>query len=370
MIINNLELTNFRLHRHTKIEFSSQLNYIVGGNGQGKTSLLEAIYYLCTSKNLNQSKDHEVVSFDEIFFNVKGKFIDLINNNVEVIYSSKENKKMLNLDEKNINRASNLIGKFPVVTLTPSDHSITMGAPADRRKFVDSVISQASNTYLKILIDYNKTLRQRSALLYQIRENNHPQLLEQLDTWTDSLVKLGVEIIDHRIKFIKTFSEYIKESYKTIMESIEVPTIEYKYLNENNSNEIQQAFKLEIRNLQNHEIARAKNLVGPHRDEFLFKINDLDLRKYGSQGQHKTFQIALRFGEFFFLQDTMGKRPIFLMDDVFGELDAYRANKISKYMKKIGQAFITLTDFSNFEHLTKSDDDLIINIEKGHVSYA
>lgn len=370
MIINNLELTNFRLHKHTKIEFSSQLNYIVGGNGQGKTSLLEAIYYLCTSKNLNQSRDQEVVLFDEAFFKVKGKFIDLTNNNVEVIYSSKENKKMLNLDKKNIKRASNLIGKFPVVTLTPSDHSITMGAPADRRKFIDSVISQASNTYLKILIDYNKTLRQRSALLYQIRENNHPQLLEQLDTWTDSLVKLGTEIIDHRIKFIKTFSEYIKESYNTIMESIEVPSIEYKYLNENANSVIKEAFKLELKNLQNQEIARAKNLVGPHRDEFMFKINDLDLRKYGSQGQHKTFQIALRFGEFFFLQDTMGKRPIFLMDDVFGELDAYRANKISEYMKKIGQAFITLTDFSNFEYLTKSDDDLIINIKNGQASYA
>ena len=242
MILNNLELTNFRLHRYSKIKFSSQLNYIVGGNGQGKTSLLEAIYYLCTSKNLNQSKDHEVVTFSETFFNVKGNFSDLINNNVEVIYLSKENKKTLNLDKKVIKRASNLIGKFPVVTLTPSDHSITMGAPADRRKFIDSVISQASNTYLKILMDYNKTLRQRSAMLYQIRENREQQLLDQLDTWTESLISLGSEIIDHRIKFINTFGEYIKDSYKTIMNSIEIPSIDYKYLNENNNEEIKVAF--------------------------------------------------------------------------------------------------------------------------------
>lgn len=370
MILNNLELTNFRLHRHTKIKFSEQLNYIVGGNGQGKTSLLEAIYYLCTSKNLSQSKDQEVVSFDEAFFNIKGKFSDLINNNVEIIYSSKENKKVLNLDEKVINRASNLIGKFPVVTLTPSDHSITMGAPADRRKFVDSVISQASNTYLKILIDYNRTLRQRSALLYQMKENFQPQLIDQLETWTESLVKLGSEIIEHRIKFVKTFGEYIVESYKTIMNNIEIPSIEYNYLNESSDNEIHQTFRKEIERMKDQEIIRAKNLVGPHRDEFLFKINDLDLRKYGSQGQHKTFQISLRFGEFFYLKDTLGKTPIFLMDDVFGELDAFRANKISEYMKKIGQAFITLTDFSNFEHLTKSEEDLVINIKNGQVMYA
>ena len=94
------------------------------------------------------------------------------------------------------------------------------------------------------------------------------------------------------------------------------------------------------------------------------------MRKYGSQGQHKTFQIALRFGEFFYLKDTMGKTPIFLLDDVFGELDAFRANKISEFMKKVGQAFITLTDFSNFEHLTKSSDDIILNVKNGQVSYA
>jgi len=370
MILNNLELTNFRLHRHTKIKFSDQLNYIVGGNGQGKTSLLEAIYYLCTSKNLSQSKDQEVVSFGESFFNIRGNFSDLINNNVEVIYSVKENKKILNLDEKVIKRASNLIGKFPVVTLTPSDHSITMGAPADRRKFVDSVISQASNTYLKILIDYNKTLRQRSALLYQMKENYQPQLIDQLETWTESLVKLGSEIIEHRIKFVETFGEYIAESYKTIMNSVEVPGIEYKYLNETKEEDVYMSFKAELEKVKDQEIIRAKNLVGPHRDEFVFKVNNLDLRKYGSQGQHKTFQISLRFGEFFYLKDTLGKTPIFLMDDVFGELDAYRANKISEYMKKIGQAFITLTDFSNFEHLTKSEEDFVLNIKNGQVAYA
>jgi len=369
MVLNYLELTNFRLHRHSKINFSKQLNYIVGGNGQGKTSLLEAIYYLCTSKNLNQSKDQEVVSFDESFFNVKGKFSDLINNSVELIYSSTENKKSINMDEKNIKKASDLIGKFPVVALTPTDHSITKGAPADRRKFIDSVISQASKTYLNILIDYNKILRQRSALLNQIRENRNPLLLDQLETWTESLINLGSEIIEHRIKFIKTFGEYIRESYKTIMDSVETPTIEYKYLDENNSEEISEVFKAELAKLRNQEIIRAKNLVGPHRDEFLFKINNLDLRKYGSQGQHKTFQIALRFGEFFYLKDTMGKTPIFLLDDVFGELDAFRANKISEFMKKVGQAFITLTDFSNFEYLTKSSDDIILNIKDGQVSY-
>lgn len=370
MILNFLELTNFRLHRHTIINFSNQLNYIVGGNGQGKTSLLEAIYYLCTSKNLNQSKDQEVVSFDNEYFNIKGKFSDISDNDVEVVYSTEENKKMLNINKKSIKGATGLIGRFPVVTLTPADHSITMGAPADRRKFVDSVISQASNTYLKILIDYNKTLRQRSALLYQIRESNDPQLLDQLETWTDTLIELGIELIEHRKKFIDSYAEYIKNSYNKIMETIEIPSIEYQFLNKNKSSDTREKYRDELEKVKKLEIIRAKNLVGPHRDEYLFKINDLELRKYGSQGQHKTFQIALRFGEFYYLKDIMGKTPIFLMDDVFGELDANRANKISDYMKQIGQAFITLTDFANFEYLSKSGNDKIINIKNGQAAYA
>ncbi len=370
MTLNYLELNNFRLHGHTKIDFSNQLNYIVGGNGQGKTSLLEAIYYLCTSKNLNQSKDQEVISFGESYFNIKGKFSDIVDNRVEVTYSGEDNKKSLSIDDKNIKRGSGLIGKFPVVTLTPVDHSITMGAPADRRKFVDSVISQASNTYLKILIDYNKTLRQRSALLYQMRENGAQDLLDQLETWTDSLVEQGLEIINHRKIFIETFSEYIVESYRMIMEGTETPTIEYQYLNGKNRSNTKNDFIDELKKVSRLEISRAKNLVGPHRDEFLFKINDLDLRKYGSQGQHKTFQISLRFGEFYYLKDTIRKTPIFLMDDVFGELDANRANKISEYMKQIGQAFITLTDFSNFDYLSKGNEDRVINVNKGKVVYA
>ena len=370
MTLNFLELNNFRLHRHTKIDFSNQLNYIVGGNGQGKTSLLEAIYYLCTSKNLNQSKDQEVVSFGETYFNIKGDFFDIVNNRVEIIYSGEDNKKVLSVDKKNIKKGSGLIGIFPVVTLTPSDHSITMGAPADRRKFIDSVISQASNTYLKILIDYNKTLRQRSALLYEIRENGGKDLLGQLETWTDSLVELGVEVISHRKKFVESFSEYIIESYKMIMEGTETPTIEYQYLNGKDNSNIKNDFLDELKRARNVEISRAKNLVGPHRDEFLFKINDLDLRKYGSQGQHKTFQISLRFGEFYYLKDTIRKTPIFLMDDVFGELDANRANKMSKYMKQIGQAFITLTDFSNFNYLSKGNEDKVISVKNGQANYA
>lgn len=370
MVINKIELKNYRLHRDTKLNFSKHLNYIVGGNGQGKTSLIESIYYLCTSKNLTQSKDFEVVSFKESYFNVFGNFTDLVNNNIRITFNKEENKKSIFVDEKNIGKSSNLIGLFPVVTLIPANHLITQGAPNDRRKYFDSVISQASNTYLKILLDYNKTLKQRASLLNQIKESKSRNLIEELNVWTESLVNQGTQIIEHRIKFLKLFKDYIQNSYKKIMDSLEIPSIEYQFLNNCDENSIRTNFISELKKYEKLEIARGSNLVGPHRDEFVFKLNENELKKYGSQGQHKTFLIALRFGEFFYLKNTIGKTPIFLMDDIFGELDAFRANKISEYLKEIGQAFITLTDLSNFEYLTKGNEDLVINIKNGQIANA
>ncbi len=370
MVLKKIELRNFRLHGDTKTNFSKHLNYIVGGNGQGKTSLIEAIYYLCTSKNLNQAKDFEVISFNEINFNIIGVFRDLTDNKVSVNYSNIENKKSISIDEKQISRASNLIGKFPVVTLIPANHSITQGAPADRRKFFDSVISQSSSTYLKILLDYNRTLKQRSSLLNQIKESKSQNLLDELSVWTESLVNLGSEIIEHRIRFLKLFKDYIQDSYKKIMNNSEVPTIEYLYLNKSDTGNIKELFISELKKNRNLELIRGKNLIGPHRDEFIFRINEKELKKYGSQGQHKTFLIALRFGEFFYLKNIIGRTPIFLMDDIFGELDAFRAKKISEYLREIGQAFITLTDLSNFDYLTKNKEDLVININNGQIANA
>jgi len=367
MIINKIELKNYRLHKETKINFSKHLNYIIGGNGQGKTSLIESIYYLCTSKNLTQSKDLEVVSFNESYFNVVGNFSDLVNNSVRIFFNKYENKKSVFVDEKNIGRASNLIGNFPVVTLIPTNHLIIKGAPNDRRKYFDSVISQASNTYLKILLDYNRTLKQRSSLLNQIKESKSKKLFDELNVWTESLVNQGSEIIEHRIKFLKIFQDYFQNSYKKIMDVLEIPTIEYSFLNNSVESNIKKAFVDELKKYESLEIVRGSNLVGPHKDDFIFNLNENELKKYGSQGQHKTFLIALRFGEFFYLKNIIGRTPIFLMDDIFGELDAFRANKISEYLKEVGQAFITLTDLSNFDYLANGNEDLIINIKNGQI---
>lgn len=370
MVLNYIDLKNFRLHSNTNLEFSKNINYIVGGNGQGKTSLLEAIYYLCTTKSINQSSDVEAVKFNEDFFEINGNFSEYSNNKVRVFFETTSNKKSVFLDEKQIYRASHLIGKFPVVALLQSDHAITQGSPAERRRFVDSIISQSSATYLKLLLDYNKILRHRSSLLSKIREFYSQELLDQLEVWTDSLVKVGSEVIRHRIKFVEEFNEYIQKPYEHIMGKVEFPKIQYNSSSGSLEQSVEQGYQERLDELKNAELKRARNLVGPHRDDFDFFIDDLELKKFGSQGQNKTFQIALRFSQFFYLKDKLSITPIFLMDDVFGELDSFRAERISNYLGQIGQAFITMTDFSKLEELNKSENDLIFNVKNGTVAHA
>jgi DNA replication and repair protein RecF len=370
MVLNNIELLNFRLHKNTSLKFSDNLNFIIGGNGQGKTSILEAIYYLCTTKNLNNYSDGEAVTFDTKGFEINGVFKELTSNKTRLIYDSDSNKKNYFVDEKQVHKAYSIIGQFPVVTLIQSDHAITQGSPSDRRKFVDSVISQASVTYLKTLLDYNRTLRQRSSLLSQIKETGDKNLYDHLDAWNSTLVTTGTEIIKHRLKFIKEFNQYVKDAYKNIMQDKEQPLIEYLPFNTNNEDSVEKLFVDKLKERKEEELRRGVNLIGPHREDFVFRINNLELKKYGSQGQHKTFQIALRFAQFFYMKEKLNKTPIFLMDDVFGELDSFRANKISGYLKEIGQAFITMTDFSKIDELNISDSDLLIKIKEGDAEYA
>ncbi len=369
MFVSSLFLKNFRIHSNTKLEFSNKINFIVGGNGQGKTSIIEALYFLCTTKNFKSASDVEIIKFEQEAYEIEGLLKDITEDKIRIYFSLSENKRYYIQNGKQISKSADIIGKYPVVLLTPDDHFLTQGYPVDRRKFVDSVISQASGIYLKTLLDYNKTLKQRAFLLNRINESGRKDLLQELDAWTEKLILSGCELIKYRLKFVADFNNFIRQSYKTIMLDEEEPTIEYQYIG-GIEEEIQTIFKKAIEEKQNEEIRRGTNLVGPHRDEFIFKINNNSVRTFGSQGQHKTFQVALRFAQFFYLKEKSGRLPIFLLDDVFGELDVKRSVRISEFLKEVGQALITITDFSNLSFLEKGNNDLIINVNGGKISYA
>jgi DNA replication and repair protein RecF len=370
MFLSSINLRNIRKHTNTQIDFTNKLNYIVGGNGVGKTTILESIYYLCTTKSSIAFSDSEVVKIGENSFCIQGQFTGLTNDLVQIDYLQNNNKKIYILSNKQVARFSDIIGKFPVVLLSPADHSITQGYPAERRRFVDSVISQASRTYLNNLIEYNRTLKQRTALLYRLRVLNSKDFSE-LNAWNKKLVASGVEIIKHRKDFVAEFETYISDSYKRILPDKEEPNIHYYFLDGSGQDDLVSCFEQLLNQSTEEEIRRGANLVGPHRDDFIFEINGISLKRYGSQGQHKTFQTVLRFAEFFYLKDKTGTPPLFLLDDVFGELDAERAFAISNYLSTVGQAIITLTDFGNISFLKTGKEDRVINIStEGNVTYA
>ena len=370
MFLSSINLKNIRKHTDSRIDFTDSINYIIGGNGVGKTSVLEAIYYLSTTKSCVTSSDAEVVKLGEKNFNIEGKIEGLTSDNVRVNYSIVENKKTYILNTKQIAKFSNVIGKFPVVLLSPADHTITQGYPADRRRFVDSVISQASRTYLNIVIEYNRILKQRATLLSRMRENGTRKNTE-LDAWNEKLVNSGIEIIKHRDQFVKEFSIYVRESYKRILSEKEIPGMEYFFLDGCNVTDLEKTFTDELNKKSEEEFRRGINLVGPHKDDLIFNVNGINLKKYGSQGQHKTFQTMLRFAEYFYLKDKKENTPLFLLDDVFGELDSERAYAISDSLAEVGQAIITLTDFGNISHLKIGKKDRVIRLSsETEISYA
>ncbi len=368
MILDNLNLKNFRIHKSNSLQFSPHLNFIVGGNGQGKTSLLESMYFLCTTKNFKTTSDREMLRFGEEMYEIDGNFSGFGDNNVKIRYSDAEAKRNYILNNKIISRSQEVIGKFPVVLLTPEDHALTQGSPAERRKFADTVVSQSSALYLETLLDYNKTLKQRTVVLNKLRENYRSSLQDELDAWDMKLVRAGTELTRMRRNFLNEFSVFIHQAYRTIMASEEVPEVQYISVFQPDEEISEISFAKKLVSRRNEEIRRSANLTGPHRDDLLFLVNGKSLKVFGSQGQHKTFQVALRFAQFFFLKEKTGQNPVFLLDDVFGELDKRRALKISEYLKSVGQAFITITDFSNFNYLATGPEDLVLKLKNGVVT--
>jgi len=370
MVLKSLRLKNYRIHGDSFLTFSDGINFIVGENGKGKTTILEAIYSLCTTKNFKASSEQELLQFSAAEYEATGTFQEYTSDVVRIYFSAAESKKSYVVNGKQIYRPSEVIGKFPIVLLTPEDHQLTQGAPADRRKFVDAILSQSNPLYMETLLDYSKTLKHRSFLLNKMKEDFRSVGEDELEAWNKKLVAAGSVLIAYRKKFAASFNTYLLNAYVSILNEEELPLIEYQTTIANGDEGLEEKFFAQLQKRKDEEIRRGTNLVGPHRDDFVFSINGKALKVFGSQGQHKTFQVALRFAQFFYMKDILGRTPIFLLDDAFGELDAKRASRISNYIGTVGQAFITATDLANLSSLLRSGNDKVIEISSGAVSYA
>ncbi len=355
MYLTKLRLINFRNHSDSSFEFNNKANILFGDNGQGKTNVIEGISFLCLTKSFYASNDLNSLSFNSSLFEIEGNFV---NDNerevlVRVAYSSEQREKCFFINRQPTQPLTSVIGNFPVVICSPDHLPITNSGPQERRKFIDIILSQSNLNYFQRLLKYKHILKQRNRILLTGKISGRADQLI-LAPWTEQLVNQGSYLILQRKKFVDVFNPHLRNAYDSIVKNVEKPTIEYVTVIENediNSEaKIRERFHEKLKDENENEKRLGTTLVGPHRDELILKINGMDIRKFASQGQHKTFLVALKLGEFFYLKECCRETPILLLDDIFSELDNTRSEQLLKFVSTLSQTFITTTSSYMLSH--------------------
>jgi DNA replication and repair protein RecF len=363
MTVAWIRLEHFRNHSQTSLEFGDGINVLLGDNGEGKTNVLEAISYLSLTKSFYASGDETVIQLGQDGFNIDGGVVTAggVEHRVRVAYSRTKGEKAYEINGAKPERLSEVIGRFPIVILSPENGAITTGGPADRRKFLDLVLSQISPAYFETLLEYRRVVRQRNRILFDARlRGTDPG--GATEPWDESLAGLAGTLVFRRHEFVEEFREYIARAYGTLVEGErEQPGIKYTsscMLPESNASA--EAIRTNIRHAlvrrRSEELRRGTTLVGPHRDDLALTLGEMPVQQYASQGQHKTLLVALKIAEFHFVRERRGEHPILLLDDVFSELDAHRAARILQLSEQLGQTIITTTDERIFARTVNRND--------------
>lgn len=361
MFLKSADIINFKNIKEAKLNFSEKLNCFTGYNGSGKTNLLDALHYMSFTKSYFNTSDIQIIKHGSNFFVLQGKYER--KNTTEKIYCAfeKDKKKIIKRNDKTYKRFSEHIGLLPVVTVSPNDGILITGTGEERRKYIDSVISQYDKEYLYELIKYNKTLSQRNRLLKNYITSHYFDT-DTIEIYNEQLSVSGNKIHQKRKNFICDLIPIFTEYYETVSDKNENISIEYtSHLNE-----------YDFLELLNQNIDKDKTLAytgkGIHRDDISLYINGLQLKKAGSQGQQKTFLISLKFAQFQFIKNISKIKPLMLLDDIFDKFDAKRVSKIIELTNNnFGQIFITDTNPERVNKIIKAEKEnfKLFHTEKG-----
>lgn len=338
MKINSLELNNFRNYTYTKTEFKDGLNFIVGSNAQGKTNMLESIYLLSVGKSPKNSKDKQIIRFGETKAKVGVNFSTIAGNKTIEMYLDKSDKKSIKINNLNILKLTELVGTLSVVYFSPDELKLIKEVPEDRRNFLDVSISQFDKSYLYDLMKYNRILKMRNQILKSLDSKDIK--IEQLKLFTPQLIDTAERIIKKRLNFIENINNIAKNIHKTITID-ENLNISYSYLLKENLS-IKEDLITQFDSSIEKELELGYTTVGPHRDDIVFKINDLDTKHYASQGQQRTVALVVKLSLMEVIKSEIGEYPILLLDDVLSELDAGRQERLLNMTDKY-QTFISCT---------------------------
>jgi DNA replication and repair protein RecF len=374
MKLEKLHLSGFRNHRKTEIGCSPTVNLFVGRNGQGKTNMLEAIAYLSLGKSFFSTPDTTLVRRGEDGFVLYGSFRsdNGTTHTVGIQYTERTKRKEVRLNNKDEERISTLIGRFPVVLLYPEQHSITNGGPGERRRFMDMVLSQAHPGYFEMLTEYRKILKQRNAVLTDYRSSPR-QALAMLEPWNDTFLEYAVGITGYRMDFIREIGKKLSGNYAKIAGNAEIPSLQYDPAvpyDDANASAMREKTSAAFRETFDTETRYGTTVFGPHRDELVLHINGMEVRKFASQGQQKSFLVALKIAESQYLLEKRNEQPLILLDDLFGELDRDRSKCVLELTTGMGQTFVTSADETISQtHYTALNGHIKYKVESGTAAH-
>ncbi len=362
--IDSLLVKNFRNYRQQQFKFHPRLNIISGANAQGKTNLLESIYYLSVTRSFRTNRDQELANWEDKSFFIQGSFVkDDFKHKVQVGYQQNGQMKV-SINGDNVNRYDHL-QQFPVVVFSPDDLMIIRDGPATRRRFLNLQASRLSSAYFKELRAYQRVLLQRNHLLKEVKGSRIEELLEP---WDQSLINLGSSIISFRIATIEAMEREAQVFFSMMTDGKESLKLDYSgIVKEGADLALTRAnFKQALLEKRNLELRRGATAVGPHLDDLRISINSHDSRKYSSQGQKRTAALALKMAEVSLFIKENGDCPIVLLDDVFSEFDNTRKIHLLNFLKEnAGQCFISTAVGLNclFENLNR--DNKTFEIKQG-----
>ena len=366
MHIEKIELQNFRNYKNLELEFSKNVNLILGKNAQGKTNLLEAVYLTAIGRSFRTSKDLELVKFNENNAIVKvWAEKELNSTTVEISIKRKGEKsseKFIKKDRKNVTKTSQLLKNILIVIFSPEDLKIVKDEPEKRRKFIDRELSQISPKYYNSLSNYKKSLLQRNTYLKSSQKIDDT-FLSVLD---DQLIDYGCRVIKHRIKFIKDLEKFGQKKHLEISNELEELSISYQSsVNFTNEEVLMDSFKMALEKSRSRDLFKKNTGVGPHRDDIAFYINGMDA-SFGSQGQHRSLVLSIKLAEIDLMESITNESPILLLDDVMSELDNTRQLKLLETISQSIQTFITTTSLDHLQNLPENLS--IFNIQNGKIS--
>lgn len=358
MIIKSIELKNFRNYEQLEIEFDQATNILFGDNAQGKTNILESAYVSATTKSHKGSRDKEMIRFGEEEAHIR-TIVSKREQDFQIdIHLKKSRAKGIAINQVPIKKASDLFGILNIVFFSPEDLNIIKDGPTERRRFLDLELCQLDKIYLSDLTAYNKVLKQRNTLLKDMIYR--PDLKDTLPIWDEQLIEYGKRIIRRRQSFIGELFEIVQQIHSNLSGNRELLTLKYE------PNVESMFFEDELFRASDRDRKLCQTSVGPHRDDISFLLGDIDIRKFGSQGQQRTAALSLKLSEIELVKKSIGDTPVLLLDDVLSELDSNRQNYLLNSIHDI-QTIITCTGLDEFVK-NKFQLHRIFQVTDGHVA--